>query len=56
MVGPNLVDVVSIKNLQFSHVLNVLYPGTKKGNAYAGAYVLLTRTQVLRYADTCQKR
>ena len=23
MVGPNLVDVVSIKNLHFSHVLNV---------------------------------
>ena len=24
------------------HVVNVLYPGTKKGNAYASAYVLLT--------------
>ena len=29
------------------HVLNVLYPGTKKGNVYAGAYVFLTRTHVL---------
>jgi hypothetical protein len=33
------------KNL--SHVLNDLHPGTKKGNAYAIAYVLLTRAQVL---------
>ena len=30
-----------------SHALNVLHPGTKKGNAYAIAYVLLTRAQVL---------
>ena len=34
--------------IQVSHVLNVLHLGTKyKGNAYAIAYVLLTRAQVL---------
>ena len=30
-----------------SHALNVLHPGTKEENAYAIAYVLLTRAQVL---------
>ena len=28
-----------------SCVLNVLYPGTKQGNAYAASYVLPTRAQ-----------
>ena len=28
-----------------SCVVNVLYPGTKQGNAYAASYVLLTRAQ-----------
>ena len=30
-----------------SSVPNDLYPGTKEGNAYAGAYVLLTHSRVL---------
>ena len=30
---------------QLSHILNVLHPGTKSGNAYAIAYVLLPRAQ-----------
>ena len=31
--------------VHMSCVLNVLYPGTKQGNAYAASYVLLTRAQ-----------
>ena len=36
-----------VKNPHMSHVINVLHLGTKYGNAYAIAYVLLTRAQVL---------
>ena len=36
-----------------SHVLNVLNPGTEKGNAYAGAHVFLMRKQVLLMRISC---
>ena len=48
-VGP-VVDAILAHNLslpQMSHVQNVLHPGTKEGNAYAIAYVLLTRISCL---------
>ena len=39
-----------------SRVLNVLHPGTKSGNAWAIAYVLLTRAQVLLTRISCLTR
>ena len=57
-VGP-VVDAILAHNLslpQMSHVQNVLHPGTKEGNAYAIAYVLLTRAQVLLTRISCLAR
>ena len=38
---------MAMRNNQMSCVLNVLHGGTKQGKAYAAAYALLTRAQVL---------
>jgi len=57
-VGP-VVDAILAHNFslpQMSHVQNVLHPGTKEGNAYAIAYVLLTRAQVLLTRISCLAR
>ena len=39
-----------------NHVLNVLHPGIKEGKAYAIAYDLLTRAQVLLVRTSCLTR
>ena len=49
-------STVSLHQGQLSHVLNVLHPGTKQGNAYTIAYVLRTRTQVLLTRISCLTR
>ena len=41
---------------QLSHVLNVLHPGTRKGNAYAIAHLLPTHAQVLPMRISCLTR
>ena len=42
--------------IHLSHVLNVLHPGTKWGNAYAIAYVLLMHAPVLLTHISCLAR
>jgi hypothetical protein len=48
---------LSAAGFQWSHVLNVLHPGTKQGNAYAIAYVFsyahtsFAYAHILSYAE-----
>ena len=45
-----------ITRAMFSMILNVLYSGNKQGNAYAIAYVFLTRIHVLLTRTCCLTR
>ena len=53
ILGFSSCSPIKKKKTHQSHVLNVLHPGTKQGNAYAIAYVLLTCTQVLLTRISC---